>query len=102
MYVPVRDFVTIAELATYLGKDPDTIVTWAKQARDGSAKAPFPAGFDALDAALGKKNRRIWILDLSPEWGKTHLEWLKQIVAHWPPTWPAKYRSDEYAWKAQS
>jgi hypothetical protein len=102
VYVPVRDFVTIAEIATYLGKDPDTIVTWERHARDGKAKGPFSAGTGGFDTSLGKKNRRIWTEDLASDWAATHESWLRQITAHWPATWPAKYQADEFAWKAKS
>lgn len=101
VYVAIRDFITIAEIAAYLGKDPDTIVTWARHASDGEAKGPFLSGRKVLDAALGKKNRRIWIADLASEWVSAHQAWLVQIAAHWPRTWPAKYRCDEYAWKTK-
>ena len=99
VYVAVREFVTIAEIAAYLGKDPDTIVSWARDARGGKAKGPFSAASSVLDAELGKKNRRIWVDDLAIEWIAAHETWLTQITAHWPLTWPAKYRFDEYAWR---
>ena len=67
-------------------------------ARHGLAKGPFVGGIDALDAELGKKNRRIWIANLSAEWATTHSEWLRQVATRWPMTWPMKYRSNEYAW----
>lgn len=67
VYVAIRDFITIAEIAACLGKVPDTIVTWARHASDGEAQGPFFSGRKVLDAALGKKNRRIWIADLASE-----------------------------------
>ena len=97
MYAPVRGFLTIIELSTYLGKDPDTLIRWAGIAAEGRAKGPFPAAFQVLDATLGKKNRRIWLSDLDSKWVADHEQWTALTTSRWPSTWPRKYSTEKFA-----
>ena len=93
---PVRDWVTIGELANVLGVSYPTAARWARGEHlphpDGDPRNPWQRDSIPVDISLGERSRRIWTGGINPAAIRTDIQQsrLAEIVAQPPKGWTEK------------